>query len=152
MSESVLTFWGVDLDEVLQLAGVACERAAAVGLHIRVDAAVAEDEPGRGQSGGVRAEAATERAGPPATAGGRRVRAAPVLLEVERGWGRGRGGECLGGALVVRGVPPLQELQEEDAQGEGGGEGHGHAPGCLGHQPPRPLPDAADARETRAVG
>lgn len=131
---------------MLQFSGVIGHRAAAVGLHVCVNAAVAKDKPGRRQDGGVGAEAATQRAGPVAVSGCcRRVLAALVLLvQVERGRGGGRGREGLDGVLVVRGVPPLQELQEEDAQGEGGGERHGRTPGCLGHQLPRPPPEAAN--------
>lgn len=126
---------------MLQFGGVAGEWAAAVGFHIRVDAAIAEDEAGGGQHRGVRAQPPAQRAVPAVGArssvsvvigpDGRGVPAALLLLQVE--WGRGcrQGGEGFHGALVVRGVPPLQELQEEDAQRQGGGEGHGHALRCL---------------------
>lgn len=131
-SSRVLTLWRIDLNEVLQFAGVTGDRAAAVGLHVRVDAPVAEDEARRRQDGGVCAEAAAQRAGPVVVSGPcRRLGAALVLLQVERGWGDGRGREGFDGVLVVRRVPPFQELQKEDAQGEGGGERHGQTPGCL---------------------
>lgn len=105
----------------------------AVGLHVCVNAAVAEDVTGGGQNGGVCTKAVTERAGP-LVVNGRgpwRVRAALVLQQVEGGRGDRHGRERFDGALVVRGVPPFQELQEEDTQGEGGGERHGHTPGSL---------------------
>lgn len=80
---------------MLQLTGVTGDRAAAVGLHVRVNAAVAEDETGRRQDGGVCAKAATQRAGPAAGSG-------PwVLLQVEGGWGHGRGPQGFDGVLVV---------------------------------------------------
>lgn len=162
----VLALRRVDLDEVLQFGGVAGVRAAAVGFHVRVDAAVAENAPRGGQHRGVRARPPAQRAVP--AAGGRGTRSSVerssvvsvligrgvpaalllllLLLQVE--WGRGcrQGGEGLHGALVVRGVPPLQELQEKDAQREGGGEGQGHAPRRLWHQAPRSLHQAANTR------
>lgn len=96
----------VDLDEVLQFGGVARDRAAAVGFHVRVDAAVTENEAGGGEHRGVRAEPPAQRAGP--AGGGLRSFFATIgcegwriLLQVEGGRGSGQGGEGFHGALVV---------------------------------------------------
>lgn len=75
----------------------------AVGLHVCVNATVAEDITGCGQNGGVCAKAVTEWAGPLVVngRGSWRVWAALVLLQVE---GRRRdrhGRERFDGALVV---------------------------------------------------
>lgn len=139
---------------MLRLGGIAANRAAAVGFHVHVDAAVTEDEARGGQHRGVCAKPPAQRTVPAATGAGRRVSAAigrggwRVLLQVEGGRRSRQRGEGLHGALVVRRVPPLQELQEEDAQREGGGEGHGRALRRLGHQPPRSLHQAAHTRTT----
>lgn len=147
----VLALRGVDLDEVLQFGGVAGEWAAVVGLHVRVDAAVTEDKAGGGEHCGVRASPVAQRTVPVVWGGfviaaWGRAPVAGLLLQVERGRGSGQGGQGFHGALVVGWVPPLQELQEKDAQRERGGQGHGHAPRCLWHQPPRSLHQAANTR------
>lgn len=121
---------------MLQFGRVAGERAAVVGLDVRVDAAVTEDEAGGGEHCGVRASPVAQRA-VPVIGGGSviaawgRGPAAGLLLQVEWGRGSGQGGQGFHGALVVGRVPPLQELQEKDAQRERGGQGHGHTPCCL---------------------
>lgn len=46
---------------------------------------------------------------------------------MHRRWGRGEGCQGLDGLLVFRGVPPVQELEEEDADGQAGGQGEGDA-------------------------
>lgn len=131
-----LTLRGVNLDQVLQFARVSRHRAAMVRLHVRVDAPITEDEPGRGEHRGVCAEPPTQRAAgnrPRSLCAliGRGLSLVPALFQVERRRRSGQGGEGLHSVLVLRGVPPLQELQEEDAHGEGGGEGEGGAPRCL---------------------
>lgn len=142
-----LALRGVDLDEVLRLAGEPAQRAAAVGLDVRVDAAVAEDEAGGGEHRGVGASpvaqwaAAGVRTGSPVTA--------TLPTQVERRGRSWQGGQGFDGALVVGRVPPLQELQEEDAQRQRGGEGHGHAPRRLRQQPPGSPQRAANTREQR---
>lgn len=107
---------------MLWFSRISCDGAAPVGLHVRVDATVTEDEAGGGQHCGVRIKLSAQRAVPVPS-----FLAAMILLQVERGWRSGQGGERFNRALVVGGVPPLQELQEEDAQGEGGGERDGDA-------------------------
>lgn len=144
----------VYLDEVLQFSGISGDRAAAFGFHIRVDAAVTEDKAWGGQHGGVCAEPPAQRTVPAVRAQPRffavlgrdelRIPTVALLPQVERGWRSRQGGEGFHSALVVRGVPPLQELQEEDAQGERGGEGNSNAPRCLWDQPPHSLHQAAN--------
>lgn len=88
---------------MLEFTGVPGNRALVVGLHVCVNAAVAEDVTGCGQNGGVCAKAVTERAGPLVAngRGPRRVRAALVLLQVEGGRRDRHGRERFDGALVV---------------------------------------------------
>ena len=135
---------------MLQFGGVAGYGAAAVGFHVRVDAAVTEDEAGGGQHRGVRSKSPAQRTVAAVAAWLGLVftvirgSATLLLLQVEGGRRRGHGGQGFHGALVFRRVPPLQELQEEDAQREGGGEGDSCSPRCLGHQPPRSLRQAAN--------
>lgn len=142
----------VDLNEVLQFSGVTGDRAAAVGFHIHINAAVTEDIARGGQHCGVGARPPAQRTVPAVGAQqrffvvigghGSRILASLLLLQVERRRRSRQGGEGFHSVLVLRRIPPLQELQEEDAQGEGGGEGDSHAPCCLWHQPPRPLHQA----------
>lgn len=87
---------------MLQLGGVSGERAVVVGLHVCVDAAVAEDIARGGQHCGVCAEPSAQRA-VPAVRMHSSVSAAigqGVLLQVEGGWGGGQGGEGFDGALI----------------------------------------------------
>lgn len=88
------TLWRIDLDEMLQFGGKACEWAAMVSFHVRVDAAVTEDKARRGQRRGVRTQPPTQRAAPDV---GPQL---SVLLQVERGRGRRHGGEGLHCALI----------------------------------------------------
>lgn len=97
-----LTLRRVDLDEVLQFGGVAGDRAAAVGFHVRVDAAVAEDEARGGQHCGVCAKPQAQRAVLAVGAGlSFFALAGLLLLQVEGGWRSRQGGEGLHSALVV---------------------------------------------------
>lgn len=96
---------------MLQFSGVAAERAATVGFHICVDAAVAEDKAGGGQNRGVCAKPLAKWAVPAVRAGlcasaaagwdGRMVLAALLRLQVEGGRRRRQGGERFHGTLVV---------------------------------------------------
>lgn len=117
-------FRGVQFDKVLEFRGVACDRTPLVLLHVVVGAAVAEDEAGGGEGRVVGADFAAQWADG---------------LELRQEWGacpavqvdgRRRGRQsCQGldGLLVLRRVPPFQELEKEDAHGEAGGEGEGQA-------------------------
>lgn len=115
---------GVEFDQVLQLGGIARDGAALVSLDVAVGTAVAEHEAGRGQGRGVNANLAAQGAHAPQP---RQQRRAGLLLQVH-GW-RGSGQRCQGldGLLVLRGVPPVQELEEEHADGQAGGQGEGNA-------------------------
>lgn len=146
-----LALWWVDLDEVLQITGVAGERAAAVGLYVRIDAAVTKDEARGGQHCGVCAKPPAQRACRAVGAElcvfgfiGWDVLATVLLLQMDRGWRSRQGGKGLHSALVVWGVPPLKELQEKDAQRQWRGQGQGRAPSALWHQPQRSLHQAAN--------
>lgn len=83
--------WCVDLHQVLQLAGVACTGTAAVGFHIHVDTAVAEDEARGGQHGGV-------GVGPVAQWTCPAVQVTGLQLQ---GWRRGQAGEGLHSARTL---------------------------------------------------
>ena len=82
---------------MLQLGGVSGERAAVVGLHVCVDAAVAEDVARGRQHCGVCAELPAQRAGPSVSA----TVGLGVPLQVEGGRGGGQGGEGFDGALIL---------------------------------------------------
>lgn len=96
---------------MLQFSGVAAERAATVGFHVRVDAAVAEDEAGCGQNCWIRAKLLAKRAVPVVHSGlssstvigwdGQWVLAALLLLQVEGGRRCRQGGESFHGTLIV---------------------------------------------------
>ena len=93
---------------MLQFGWKSSDGAAAVGFHIREDAAVTEDKAGGGQHCGVGTRLPAQRTAP--TVSAQLGVLTVVLLQVEGGWRSRQGGESFHHALVVRGVPPLQEL------------------------------------------
>lgn len=141
-----LALWWVDLDEVLQFGGISGDWAAVVTFHVCVNAAVTEHEARGGQHGGIGVGLPAQRTVPAFWA-----QPALILLQVERGWRSRQGGESFHCAEVLRRVPPLQELQEENTHREGRGDRHSHAPRCLWHHPPHSLHHAVNT-ETMHCG
>lgn len=139
-SRELLALGLIDLDEVLQFCGESSEWAAVVSLHISVNAAVTEDKARCGQHSGVGPELSAQRAV--------LLILLDILLQMERGRRCRQGSDGFNCALVFRGIPPLQELQEEDAQRQGGGEGDGHTLSCPRHEPPCSLHQSATTGTT----
>lgn len=110
----------VNLDEMLYSRWITSHWTPLVGLDVRVYASIAKHKSWSGESSVVGTHFSAEGAQFAVNARGH------LVIQVH--WGRrgGQGGEGFNAVLVLRRVPPLQELQEEHTQGQTGGQGHCH--------------------------